>query len=222
MEGSRLSKPLRCTSLHQSTIPDSPSNSYTESVIDENDLDEEEEEEECQESSIFELRRPSTTRRSIASDSILASSPEQASFLAELPGAIARARKVHYRREALVPKTKSFKRVQESLKEDATPFEADIKKEATLARILKQKSDEGLPNAPVPMLAPPLQFENPFDLDMPVEESIPGRTTKRTREDVRYEPYSHKRRAVSPSPASPLGSPSVAKTSIFRISDLNI
>lgn len=82
------------------------------------------------------------SRRESVSDPFSANkSPEanRISFLAELPDAIARARKVHYRRDALLPKTKSFDRVQNTLKEDSAPTESDIKKEATLAQILKGK-----------------------------------------------------------------------------------
>lgn len=213
---------------------------------------------------------------------------DRASFLAELPGAIARARKVHYQRDALLPKTKSFNRVQNSLKEDSAPVEADVKKEATLAKILKEKL--GSPQqAEVPAIARVLYSgDSPQRLaeavtftetNSDIRESIarrlsenlgceredtlftmedintcspksltsPGRNVgtdsgctsdnrhmranqsrglrpaKRKNDEGRYEPYTmpvNKRRAVSPSPGSPLGSP--MKGSIFRIEDLSL
>lgn len=216
---------------------------------------------------------------------------ERANFLAELPDAIARARKVHYRRDALLPKTKSFNRVQNSLKEDNAPFEADIKKEATLAKILKEKAatgtqedvtsshipqDDGHKAEPHGLLEScsfPNMFEHSSDtpprsndahglseredtlftmedintsspkcLTSPARSHVEGsvaaldsrhprssqarsaRASKRKNEETRYEPYNmsfNKRRAISPSPSSPLGSPNV-KGSIFRIEDLTL
>lgn len=212
---------------------------------------------------------------------------DRVSFLAELPEAIARARKVHYRRDALLPKTKSFNRVLLSLKEGQAPFETDVKKEATLASILKGKatSDKVL-NASDQHLDQFMSVENKSTiLDEPVHDvsrlldcraatdtkslsardkrehtlftmedintSIYGkpqthdklspkdqdhtfdsnyrsgrcasRSNKRKNEDSRYGPYMFlsKRRAVSPSPSSPSGSPGV-KGSIFRIEDLTL
>ena len=199
----RGSRTLRCTSLHQSTVPLSPSTSLSSSVIDDADLEDDLNEEKQDGGNEYGLRRPSRAKQDYAT------SPDTPSEF------IARARKVTYRRDLMTPKTKSFKRVQDSLREDSTPIEAEIKKEATLARILKEKSDEG------PILQPAIQFDNPFEEVVEEQGTSAGRA-KRVREEVRYEPYSAKRRAVSPSPASPLGSPSVAKTSIWRISDLNI
>lgn len=230
------------------------------------------------------------TRRESSLDTLgVHKSPEaeRASFLAELPDAIARARKVHYRRDALLPKTKSFNRVQLSLKEDSAPFESDLKKEATLASILKSKAmgsqaeddidqlDKAMGGAyardklVLAVAADPLKIPHPgkrqqmgqlsispsfcddtlftmedvntssptnMDLgskppphdvgnpsDVKARSSRTSRPNKRKNEDSRYEPYItlNKRRAVSPSPASPLGSPNV-KGSIFRIENLTL
>ncbi len=65
------------------------------------------------------------------------------SFLADWPGGIEQIRRVNYRRGALLPKPKSFHRVALSLSEEAAPLETDVRREAALARILKEK-DEGL------------------------------------------------------------------------------
>lgn len=344
----RVTKPLRCTSLHQTILASSPSVNANSLSNDSplmsavNDSDDEADSESSDSSDndsvksdmaldepkmeghgFLDLRRnsnthdrrhrrassgtnlkfkqkglslaytsPSTTahainevftkRESFADTPSESKSPEadRANFLAELPDAIARARKVHYRRDALLPKTKSFNRVQNSLKEDSAPFETDVKKEATLAKILQSKSsgetsDLGIDELhqamsansekSTPALGPPLTLstdtmavttDTPFhprltpsnSLDREetlftmedIPTSIPktagsssgttrtGRSAKRKNEESgRYEPYAmsspvtHKRRAVSPSPASPLGSPGV-KGSIFRIENLTL
>lgn len=213
---------------------------------------------------------------------------ERAQFLAELPGAIARARKVHYRRDALLPKTKSFNRVQDSLKEDCHPSESDAKKEAALAMILKTKAVDvmeadvlvddlnqamshssrlqlerdtsSMSEGALSIDSSHGQGERAFrafereetlfsmeDINTSVLRSAPcspstvphgaevitdhlrsnqsrnERRGKRRNEDNRYDPYySTKRRAISPSPGSPLGSPPVKGASIFKISDLTL
>lgn len=344
----RVTKPLRCTSLHQTILASSPSANANSLSNDSplmsavNDSDDEADSESSDSSDnestksdmaldeprnegheFLDLRRnsnthdkrhrrassgtslkfkqkvlslaytsPSTTahainevftrRESFADTLNVSKSPEadRAHFLAELPDAIARARKVHYRRDALLPKTKSFNRVQNSLKEDSAPFETDVKKEATLAKILQSKnageagdvgidelhqamsgsSDKSVTTLGAPLMLhqerktmstdaikhPVLTPSNLFDREEPLftMEDVPtsssktsghssgstrtGRSAKRKNDEAgRYEPYAmsstgtHKRRAISPSPASPLASPNV-KGSIFRIENLTL
>lgn len=261
----RVSKPLRCTSLHQSILPASPSAPFSLPSEHSTPLNCEDSNDELSDdtddsldsviscddayssTANFDLRRTSTSNErpkrrhstslakfkakglslSYTSPSTTAAinevnsrrtpiSPtnERATFLLELPDAIARARKVHYRRDALLPKTKSFNRVQNSLKEDSQPTESDIQKEMTLARILKREDKE---------LKPPIEFEDEKDETVfSIEDIGPSRPGKRKSDDLRFEPYGTKRRAVSPSPGSPLNSPPIKGATIFSISELKL
>ncbi|ORY81609.1 hypothetical protein BCR37DRAFT_48316 [Protomyces lactucae-debilis] len=69
----------------------------------------------------------------------LESAEHRKNFLAELPSAIAHVRNVNYRRGALLPRPKSFTRVQQSLSEETSPVDTDAQKEAKLANILRGK-----------------------------------------------------------------------------------